>query len=103
MTVELGTKIQLDQDAVGVGDEDLVDAPAGNRILAEAETMTAQGGAGRLEIAPAEGDVVECRRIVSPVRAIAHFGLRRIDEMHDRHATQVQPIALEGKFRPLAL
>src|SRR5690242_21882401 len=77
------SKIQLDQDAVGIGHEDLMDARTRHLVLAEFEAMAAQRGARRFEIASTEGDVIERRGVAAAVRAVARLGLLGIDQMHD--------------------
>ena len=76
--------------------------PPGTTFSRKLRPWRAQGGAGRLQVQPAKGDVIERRSVARAVRTVARLGLRRVDQMHDRHAAEVEPVTLEGKFRPVA-
>src|SRR5690349_11739072 len=79
-----------------------MDAPARNLVLAEFQAVTLERGAGRLQVLAAEGDVIQGRGVARAMRTIAGFRLRAIDQVYDRNAAEIEPIALEGKSRPFA-
>src|SRR5262249_35143035 len=100
-------KVQLDADAVGIVEEDLLAAGARDHLLAELDLLALELLAHAADVGGGEGDMVEAAGVLELLLGAAHddaFAWHALaQEVHSRYAAGIEPVAGEAERRTIAI
>src|SRR5215470_5158354 len=93
-------EVQLDADAVGIVEEDLLAAGARDHLLAELHLLGLELLAHAADVGSGKGDVVEAAGVLELLLVAAHDNafarLAGPEQVHGRHAAGIEPVAREA-------